>query len=347
MRKWLLPMLALAAFGFAVMHVVRAQHRDPAPPPPVEPPRSPFGASVAGSGLIEPQTENIAMGSPVSGLVQSVMVKVGQKVKAGEVLFRLDDRHLIADLRVKKANLKAAQAKFSRLKAMPRKEELPPSAAKTREAEANFANERDLLERSRNLQASRAISEEEFVRRQQAYRMAEEQLAKARADFELLRAGAWEPDIHIAEAEIEQMKAAIEQTEMELDRLLVRASVDGEVLQVNVRPGEFVAATPGQALVMLGNVYRLHLRVDFDENDIFRYDPTLPAVASLRGNPKQQYQLTFVRIEPFVVPKKSLTGGTQERVDTRVLQAIYAIEAPGERMYVGQQLDVFVESKKR
>lgn len=347
MRKWLLPMLALAAFGFAVMHVVRAQQRDPAPPPPVEPPRSPFGASVAGAGLIEPQTENIAIGSPVSGLVHSVLAKVGQKVKAGEVLFRLDDRHWIADLRVKKANLNAATAKHGKLKAMPRKEELPPSAAKMREAEANFANERDLLERSRNLQTARAISEEEFVRRQQAYRMAEEQLAKARADYELLRAGAWEFELRIAEAEIEQMKAAIEQTEMELDRLLIRASVDGEVLQVNVRPGEFVAATPGQALVMLGNVHRLHLRVDIDENDIFRYDPSLPAVASLRGNPEQQYRLSFVRIEPFVVPKKSLTGGTQERVDTRVLQAIYAIEAPSERMYVGQQLDMFVEAKKR
>ncbi|HUY91203.1 MAG TPA: HlyD family efflux transporter periplasmic adaptor subunit [Pirellulales bacterium] len=120
--------------------------------------------------------------------------------------------------------------------------------------------------------------------------------------------------------------------------------VDGDVLQVNVRPGEFVGAPASQALIVLGDVERLHARVDIDEHDIPRFTPGAPAVAILRGLPDNQFKPEFVRVEPFVAPKKSLTGNNTVRVDTRVLQAIYAIEAHDQPLYVGQQLDVFIQT---
>ena len=52
-----------------------------------------------------------------------------------------------------------------------------------------------------------------------------------------------------------------------------------------------------------------------------------------------------MRIELYVVPKKSLTGDNTERVDTRVLQVIYAIDTLGRRLFVGQQLDVFIDAE--
>jgi hypothetical protein len=120
--------------------------------------------------------------------------------------------------------------------------------------------------------------------------------------------------------------------------------VDGVVLQVNVRPGEFVGANPGQALVMLGAVTdRVNVRVDIDEHDIPRFKPGAPAVASLRGAPDKKYPLTFVRVEPYVIPKKSLTGDNTERVDTRVLQVLYSLKRADRPIYVGQQLDVFID----
>jgi multidrug resistance efflux pump len=135
----------------------------------------------------------------------------------------------------------------------------------------------------------------------------------------------------------------LEQTETELERLTVHALVDGEVLQVNVRPGEYVSAPSSQALIVLGNVTRLHVRVDVDEHDIPRFRKAGPALAMLRGDPSQRFRLVFVRVEPFVIPKKSLTGDNTERVDTRMLQVIYAVEGPAPGLYVGQQVDVYVE----
>jgi HlyD family secretion protein len=62
----------------------------------------------------------------------------------------------------------------------------------------------------------------------------------------------------------------------------------------------------------------------------------------LRGNPEISVPLTFVRFEPYVLAKRSLTGDTTERVDTRVLQAIYEFAA-----FVGQQVDVFIAAPSR
>src|SRR5207248_6315818 len=125
--------------------------------------------------------------------------------------------------------------------------------------------------------------------------------------------------------------------------LAVRAPIDATVLQVNLRPGEFVGTPPNQPLVVLGDIDQLHVRVDIDENDIHRFRPGGRALAALRGDPRQTFPLRFVRVEPFVIPKKALTGDNTERVDTRVLQVVYAIDAADAPLYVGQQLDVFLE----
>src|SRR6266536_1563159 len=80
-RKYGLPLAALAMLFFAIYHVVKAQQAPPKLGPPVTPARSPFGNGVAGAGLIEAQTENIAVGANLPGIVTDVYVKVGARVK--------------------------------------------------------------------------------------------------------------------------------------------------------------------------------------------------------------------------------------------------------------------------
>jgi multidrug resistance efflux pump len=240
--------------------------------------------------------------------------------------------------------LDEARQHLNKLEAMPRKEELPPAAAKVREALADFENMRDQFVRGEKLVAKKAVTEEDFAIRRQMMAQARERYNKAQADYALLKAGAWEPDKALARAAVTRAASQIKQTETELERLTVRAMLEAEVLQVNLRPGEFVGASPASApLVVLGNVTRLHVRVDIDEYDIHRFHASGAARASLKGQPQTQLSLTFVRVEPYVVPKKSLTGDNTERVDTRVLQVIYSIDSGNQKIYVGQQLDVFID----
>jgi multidrug efflux pump subunit AcrA (membrane-fusion protein) len=349
-RKYGLPLAALLMLFFTLYHVGRAQQKLPKLEPPVPPARSPFGAGIAGAGLVEAQTENIAVGTNLPGIVTRVFVKVDQKVRAGDALFMIDDSALKADRLVKQRSRESARAQLDKLKLMPRPEELPALEARVRELQANLADQEDQLRRTRRLYPSGAASDEERVRRVMGMQMAREQLRKADADLTLMKAGTWKPDLKIAEVAVHLAQAQLAQVETDLERLTVRALVDGEVLQVNVRPGESVATQPGQALIVLGSVTRLHVRVDVDENDIPRLPTALEKAAAramLRGDPGQQFPLHFVRVEPYVIPKKSLTGDSSERVDTRVLQVIYVLKQGPRRVYVGQQLDVYIEAAPR
>jgi len=347
MSRYALPTLAVSLGMLGFYHVQQKSQTEALTAPPEQPSRAAFERTVAGTGIVEAQTENIAIGTALPGVVMEVFVpveKVGQRMQAGQELFRVDDRALKAQLLVQEANLAATEAQLAKLEAMPRPEELPPSEAKVMVAQANVRLQMDLAERGRRLLTTRAMAEEDVNQRQLALEVGKQRLAQAKADYQLIKAGAWKPDRDIAYAAVVQARSQVEQTKIELERLIVRAPVDGDVLQVNVRPGEYVGAQPNQALVVLGNVHELHVRVDIDEHDIPRYRRGAPAQGMVRGNPQVTFPLRFVRVEPYVVPKKSLTGDNTERVDTRVLQVIYALAKDSQPLYVGQQLDVFLEA---
>src|SRR5689334_10594278 len=118
--KYVLPSLTVLGMSFAVFAVVQSQK---APPPshPIEtPPTRPSEfKTIAGSGLIEARRENIPIGAPVPGVVWEVFVKIGDHVKTGDPLFRIDDREVRAQLKVREASLAAARAQLHKAMAAP------------------------------------------------------------------------------------------------------------------------------------------------------------------------------------------------------------------------------------
>jgi RND family efflux transporter MFP subunit len=304
--KYTLPVLAVAGFLFGAYTAVSGNRPLPVAQPVAEPAAAPFRAFIAGSGIVEAQSQNIAVGASLPGIVKTLAVKVGDSVKAGEPLFLLDDREALAELAVKQADLTRAKAGVA-------------------EAEASRTDAKTLLDLAEAITDRRAISTEELDRRRNALA-----LAKAKLDS--------------ARAQVLQAEAAVAAVRITLDRLRVDAPVDGEVLQVNIRPGEFApSAALSTPLLVLGNLEQLHVRVDIDENDAWRFDKNGKAIAYLRGNRDFSAPLTLAWVEPFVVPKRSLTGDSTERVDTRVLQALYSFDRARLPAYVGQQMDVFIE----
>ena len=306
--KYLLPLLAIAGFIFASYRVVSSNKPVPIAPAVAAPSSAPFKSFIAGAGIVEPKSQNIAIGTPLAGIVTSLAVKVGDSVKAGAPLFYLDDREARAELAVKLADLAKAQAGVN-------------------EAKAAFKDSQSLSDLAEAVTDRRAISSEELLRRRNA-----QLISAAKLDS--------------AKALVQQADAALKDTQTTLSRLVVRAPVDGDVLQVNIRPGEFAqAGALNTPLLVLGNLDQLHVRVDIDENDAWRFDKNSKAVAFLRGNRNFQADLILAYVEPFVVPKKSLTGDSTERVDTRVLQVLYSFERSQLPVYVGQQMDVFIEAQ--
>ncbi len=204
---------------------------------------------------------------------------------------------------------------------------------------------------TREIRAQKAL-------RESALQVAEAQLADVQAQYDFLmkiqdkRAISADDltkkknGVRIAEARVRESLNAVKQIETELDRSTVRSPIDGQVLKVNIRKGEFAPAQITQSpLLLLGKTDTLWVRADVDENDAWRVQEGAKARATLRGSSALGVDLKFVRFEPFIIPKRSLTGENIERVDTRVLQIIYEFEPASFPVYVGQLMDVYIEAK--
>jgi HlyD family secretion protein len=345
-RKYLLPVLAIAGLAFAIWTTIQGTKTQPPARPVSEPFRSPFANKISGSGIVEASTRNISIGSHVPGIVARVFVTVGQRVKPGDPLFVLDDQKQQADLVVKKAALAEARTRLARLKQAPRAEDLPPAQARVKEAETTLEDARHQLQNYEKLKDARAIAIDDVIRRRYAVEAAEARLAQAKADLDLLEAGSWKPDIEVTLANVAAAEAEVKGAQVEIGRLTVRAPVEGDILQVNVRPGEFApSGATAVPLILLGNLDKLHVRVDIDENDAWRFQPEASAVASIRGNPQFKTDLTFEYLEAYVVPKRSLTGESTERVDTRVMQVVYSFKRGKLPIYPGQLMDVYIDDR--
>jgi HlyD family secretion protein len=292
-RRVALPLLAVVGVGLAVAAIKLGDRTPPGASAVVNPVASPFATSVAGAGIVEASSENIAIGTPVSGIVTAIAVKWGDRVKSGELLFKIDDRDLQGQLLI--AN------------------------AKVKEAEAGLAKVKNLLDVGEGLSKGTSISVVDLANRR----------------F----------DVGISEGIVASAKAQVDQLKVEVDRRTVRAPLASRILQIKIHPGEYAqSGVVSPPLMLLGDDTRLHVRVDVNENDAWRIKPTASAIAYVPGNPDLSVRLRFERIEPYAVPKVSLTGESTERTDTRVLQVIYSFERGELPIYIGQRMNVYVDA---
>lgn len=318
MNKLGLPILAVGALCFAGFSLYRTQLHLPKTEPPHAPPKSSFAGRIAAVGLVEANTENIAIGAHLPGVVERVFVTAGQRVEKGAPLIRLDTRQLDAALEKARADAAARSA------------EAETARARVAVAEAKAAEASELLRIVREA-GTRSVATEEVTRRSRAAESLAAELAAAKAG------------VVAADAETKSAEASARQIETDIARSTVNAPVASTVLQVNLRPGEYVSAGAGSPTwLLLGNLDPLHVRVDVDEHEAWRIQPSAAAEGQVRGNAQLRARLRFVRFEPYILPKRSLTGDAAERVDTRVLQVIYAIEKTDASLFVGQQMDVFI-----
>jgi HlyD family secretion protein len=305
--RYMMPVLAMIGILGGIAYVVRASAPQLVAQPAAPPIVAPYRSYIAGSGMLEASTRNIGISTPVGGVVREVFSKVGDRVGEGQALFRIDGRDLEAQLVVREAAAMAAQAQIL-------------------EAQASLAQAVDQLKRGEGLSPGNAISLLDLANRRFAVQLDEAKLGTARANAQ-------------------SADALVQETKTNIGRLTVQSPIDGDVLQLSIRPGEYAqTGALSNPLALLGDTRTLHVRVDIDENDAWRLRPGMPAKAFLRGNSAIAFDLSFAYVEPYVVPKTELSGTSTERVDTRVLQVVYSVTKGELPIYVGQQVDVYIET---
>ena len=313
-----IPLLALAMLGFGGWSVASKYRPRVVTSPPIAAPTSPYGADVAGSGIIEPASEVIALATERGGVVTRIAVVAGDLVKAGQPLFSIDDRNYRATVAQDEATVASATASVAAID-----QSLILQDDAIEQARANLEG----AEAERNLAV---LDFTRYARLVQDSWATHQRFETATADAEKANAGvasakaalaSSQQQHHVllaqrkdAEAKLDQAIAALEGARADLDKTITKAPIDGAILKVNVRLGEYAAAGVLSApLMTMGSIEPLHIRVDVDEADAWRARPDSPAIARLRGNPAIVVALSFVRFEPYVLPKRSLTGDTTER----------------------------------
>nr|WP_298925294.1 efflux RND transporter periplasmic adaptor subunit [uncultured Erythrobacter sp.] len=308
--RQVLPVLALIGLLVAAFYIFSDLPDRSTSEPDQEPPKATGeladSARVAGTGLVEPSSEIIDIGSALSGLVTDLRVQPGDRVEKGQPLFLVDSR--AARARLSEANAAIAEAR-----------------AAINEARTAQDTSSQQLALYRGIDDPAAVSRSEVIR--------------AEGD-----AAAAQSRLTVARARLSAAQASASSAQTEIGRLTVRAPISGEILAVNIRPGEFVATQGGgnaSPFIQMGETNPLHVRVDIDENEAVRLQMGADATVSPRGAAEIQVKAKFVRAEPQVVPKRQLTNSAAERVDVRVLQVIYALPQ-SDAFRVGQQVDAFI-----
>jgi HlyD family secretion protein len=304
---------------------------------------------IGAAGILEPSSEEISIGTQLPGIVDKVRVVAGTKVALGAPLFDLDDRIYRSALTQAEAAMAVAEADLAvnaktidQQLATVEQSRATLAASQAERVRAQRDKERaDTLmlkgivtvQRldSSTADAAKGVANERSS--QAALLSSEKQVAVLRATGAQLQ------------AKIAQAKAQVERAKIDLTNTTLLSPIDGTVLQVRVRPGQVVESRIlDNSLMAIGKLDPMHVRVDIDEVDITRFRPGLKAYVSTRGLASRRIEATFVRTEPLVTAKKSLTGASTERVDTRVLQVIYSISGTNADMFPGQQVDVYIET---
>lgn len=309
-KKQLLVLIAILGFCAAILFSFTRGQNAPLPAhQEIFPPSSPFEYNISGTGYVEANTRNISIGSFTSGIVSEVYVKEGQTVKKGDPLFCLDKRTALAEVDLREKELEAAQSNWD-------------------VAKVNLLESQDLLTRGEKLKLGLVISSEELQKRKFAVQKLEAQ-------------------IKLQESKIEQAKANLNLASIVVDKLTVKAPIEGLIMKVGIRLGERIteAVTSPQGLILMGNTNPLHIRVQIDENDAWRFDAQSKAFAYLKSNRNIRFALKLVRVEPYAQQKQQLSGESTELIDTRIIECVYQMSNDSKGIFIGQQLDVFIEAK--
>lgn len=356
--------MILAVVGLAlglVSAYIYSRQKKPEPPA-FTPASNPYGKGIYANGIVESYQENgqnINIYPEVAGTIQNIPVTEGQSVAAGQPLLVLDDSVQRATAAQLESQAQAAQARLEELRALPRRETLEVAVAQVEVNTAALKTAQDQWNRLRKLAETepRSISKDVLENAENAERVAKANLAVAKRQYELVRAGAWNFEIRNQENQYIAASKAYHAAQALLAKYTVRAPSAGVVLSINAAPGSYVSPqgaydsyTQGSVpvLVMGGPQQRyLGVRCYIDEILVHRLPPgnLMKSRMFLRGT-DINIPLEFVRVQPYVSPKIDLSNQRTERVDVRVLPVIFRFQKPKNvALYPGQLVDVYIGEK--
>jgi HlyD family secretion protein len=298
---------------------------------------------IAGPGQIEPLSEDIKLGSELSGKLKSVDVEEGDSVHKGQILAVLENNDYLAGLASSTAEVKAKEAALRKVQNGAEGPERSEALAKVRAAQAVMANKQSELHRRQELFDTGLISREEFERYEREYNVAKEEYQENQEHYSLLNGEAREEDVAVAQADLDLAKAHLADAQAKYEKTLIKSPIDGIVLRKHHRNGESVSnsATTPDPILTIGDTRVLRVRVDVDETDVNRVHLGQKAYVMADAFGKQKFWGHVVQVGELLGPKTVRTDEPTERVDRKFLEVLVELDA-GAQLPMGLRVDASI-----
>ncbi len=304
-KKRLIPivLLLLVAAGAGAWYLRGRSHKAEAP--------------YSASGTVEATEAQLGFQAP--GQLAEIAVHEGDRVRAGQVLARLDPAEAQARRSQAEAQVAAARAAVAELERGSRSEEVGQARAAATTAKEKLTGAESDYRRARVLYDGGAISKEALDNAQTARDVARSQATQVEEQLRQVRNGPTRERIDQARAQLAQAEAALKATGVTLGNLTLTAPFDGLVTVRHREPGEIVAA--GSPVLTLINPADRWVRIYIQENRVGAIRLGSRAAISSDTYPGKTYpgEIAYIASEAEFTPKNVQT--TEERV-----KLVYAVK---------------------
>jgi ABC exporter DevB family membrane fusion protein len=303
--------------------------------------RSPL--MIAGPGRVEPYSEDIKIGSELSGRLKVVSSEEGDVIHRGQVLAELENADYRAQVESARANVVAKQAVLRKVVNGARRQERDEAWSSVNEAKAVMENAQSELHRRQELFSAGVVSREELDRYGREADVAKAKYEAAVQQHALVDDHAREEDRSLAEADLKLAEAQLEEAQARYEKTFIRSPIDGSVLRKHHRSGESVSnsSTVPDPILTIGDRQTLRVRVDVDETDVSKVRVGQKAYVTADAFGKQKFWGHVVRVGQQLGPKNVRTDEPTEKVDTKILETLVELDS-GSTLPDGLRVDAFI-----
>ncbi|SRR5579884_912603 len=246
----------------------------------------------------------IEVASKVNGRVAWIGVDKGDRVKAGQVLVRLEDDEYRAQVEQQKGQLANLEAKLAEDLHGSRPEEIQKARADVDQAKADLADSKASLDRTRQLVQEGVLAKQALDDAQAKYDGDVAKVASLQRTLDLAVLGPRQEEIDQVRGQIEQARGALAYAQTQLDNTVIRAPVSGTILDRNVEKGEFI--TTGFVgdkgakgyIVTMADLNDLQVELDISQNDFPKLGPQQKGIITTDAYPDRKYDGFIEQVSP-------------------------------------------------
>lgn len=299
---------------------------------------------VAAEGKVEamPGME-IEIGSDMlSARIDRIFVKEGDLVKKGEIIVRLDNKDIQAQLRAAEGEVVVAKARYQELASGSREEDIEKAEASLEAAEADMELAKINLERHEQLYKDNMIPKALLDEKESLFKVAKAKVREAEQQKILLKKGPKQETLKLYKDAVSQAEATVEYYKRLLEKTAIKSPISGRVIRKYLENGE--AVIPEIPILAVADIERTRINAEVDETDIGKIKVGDSAEVTSDAYPGMVLNGEIQEIFDYVGPRKVKPNNPAKNLDMKVVQVKILLKEKAP-FKLGMTVDVKIRPK--